>query len=365
MPFLYGKQWSKEEILSRVGNIKQLGGVTRFRFEEGTAKDVSGVMFNTGSGLQFISLIDRCLDIPIASFNNVSLCWQSCTGIHRPEYYEPEGLGWLRTFFGGLLSTCGLTAAGAPSEDQWGVHGLHGRINCIPAEDVSITNRWIDDDFEMSVEGTMREAAVFGRFLELQRRITARLGGNEFIIDDRVTNRGYLPSPFMILYHFNIGFPVLSEESELIAAARLVTPRDEEAAKGKDDYATFSSPQHDFREQVFFLDLIEDDVGTVESAIVNSSFHNAQGIGVHLAWKKSQLPFFTEWKQVGEGTYTVGMEPANCYPLGRAKEKEQGRLRVLEPGEEHRVLLKVRVLENAAQIEKVREKVAHLKQQQE
>jgi len=297
----------------------------------------------------------------MAFYKDASLCWQSCTGLHRPDFFEPAGLGWLRTFFGGLMITCGLTAAGAPSEDAAGVHGLHGRATSLPAEDVSLWNTWIGDELEMGVQGTMREAMVFGDYLELRRRITARLGVNSILINDTVTNQGYRASPFMIIYHINIGFPVLSEGSELLTASGRVIPRDKEAEKGIEQFNTFASPQPGYKEQVFLHELIEDKEGFCESALVNPGFNNGEGLGVHLIWKKEQLPYFTEWKQIGEGTYTVGMEPGNCYPLGRQTEREEGRLQTLQPGEEHHIELKISVLENNAQIEAVRTKLQKLK----
>lgn len=358
---LFGKEWDKNELLRHIGNIHQVGGVKRICFEEGSGKGVSSAMFNTGAGLTFFALIDRCLDIPIAFYKGASLCWHSCTGLHRPEFFEPAGSGWLRTFFGGLMITCGLTGAGAPSEDEAGIHGLHGRATSLPAEDVSVWNTWIGDELEMGVCGTMRESAVFGDYLELRRQVIARLGVNSILIKDTVINQGYKPSPFMIIYHVNIGFPVLDDGAELLTASRRVIPRDKEAEKGLKQFNTFDSPQPDYKEQVFFHELLEDNEGFCESALVNPSFNNGEGLGVHLRWKKAQLPYFTEWKQIGEGTYTVGMEPGNCYPLGRRTEREEGRLQILQPGEEHHIELKISVLENNEQIEALRTKLQKLK----
>jgi len=45
------------------------------------------------------------------------------------------------------------------------------------------------------------------------------------------------------------------------------------------------------------------------------------------------LPYFVEWKQVGEQDYVVGLEPATNPPDGRAKVRASGELNFLKPEE--------------------------------
>ena len=56
----------------------------------------------------------------------------------------------------------------------------------------------------------------------------------------------------------------------------------------------------------------------------------AQGVKCRLG----QLSQFTQWKMLGQGTYVLGFEPANCRVEGRAKERERGTLQNLAPQEE-------------------------------
>ena len=64
-------------------------------------------------------------------------------------------------------------------------------------------------------EGEVIQAAVFGEQLALRRRIEADLGGTALRITDTVTNTGATPCPHMLLYHCNIGFPVVDAGAEL------------------------------------------------------------------------------------------------------------------------------------------------------
>ena len=70
---------------------------------------------------------------------------RSPVGEAHPAYFEPEGTRRLRTF-GGLLTTCGLTYAGAPSTDAGEDLGLHGRVS--PARrNVHVDAEWDGDDY--------------------------------------------------------------------------------------------------------------------------------------------------------------------------------------------------------------------------
>ena len=132
----------------------------------------------------------------------------------------------------------------------------------------------------------------------------------------------------MILYHVNLGFPVLDAGSRLIAPSLTVTPRDAEAKKGKEQYASFIAPAAGYKEKVYFHDLAAPGDRAM-AAVVNP----ALGFGAYVLFKKSQLPHLIEWKQMGKGDYVVGVEPASNLVCGRDRERAEGRLRMLQPGE--------------------------------
>ncbi|MEK6571380.1 MAG: DUF4432 family protein, partial [Bacteroidota bacterium] len=176
MPTLYGKSYKREELLKRVGNVSQVGGVTLCTLQDGPEAGVRAAEFRTGSGLGFVVLLDRGMDISRAEFQGASLAWRSAAGDVHPTFYEPEGLGWLRTFEGGLVTTCGLTYLGAPCVDEGRELGLHGRISHIPARSVASGGEWTGDEYTMYVEGEMRESVVFAENVLMRRRIEAKLG---------------------------------------------------------------------------------------------------------------------------------------------------------------------------------------------
>jgi hypothetical protein len=72
----------------------------------------------TGAGLCFTVLPGRCLDIAWADYKSIGLTHITKAGVVAPQYYEKDKLGWLRTFFAGLLTTCGLFNVGWPCKDE-------------------------------------------------------------------------------------------------------------------------------------------------------------------------------------------------------------------------------------------------------
>lgn len=361
MAKLFGEEFTRERLMKRIGNVSQVGGVKTSELKDGREKGMEMIEFRTGSGFNFRVLPGRCMDISFAEYNGIPLCWCSPTGEVVPEYYKERGLGWLRSFYGGLLVTCGLCQIGQPCEDEGEELGLHGRISNIRAENVSADGEWRGDDYVMWAAGRMAEATVFGENLCLRRRIESRLGDMCFTVHDIVENLGHETVPHMILYHINGGFPVVDEGSELISASLKAVPRDEEAEKEKEQYNKFLPPTPGFKERCYYHDIQPDEEGIITVALANKRFENGQGFGFYVSYPKKELPHFVEWKMNGEGTYVVGVEPGNALVEGRSVERKEGRLQFLEPGEKREYHLTIGVLPSNKEIsaleEGIREKL--------
>lgn len=353
MAELFGRTWTRDELRQRIGDLSQLGGIRESVLQGGRAAGVRVLDVSTGSGLQFTVAVDRCLDIAAASYQGASLCWHGQAGVVHPAYYEPHGIGWLWNFFGGLLTTCGLTQVGSPNVDEGEELGQHGRIANAPAEDVRWGSDWEGDELTFWIAGTMREARLFGPDLRLHRRISTRLGARTLRIENTVENVGFTRSPLMVLFHCNMGYPLLDDGAELLIRDEQVRPRDDAAKAGLDEWGSFPGPQPGFAEQVFYHTPKAGADGRCLAAFVNRRFGGGRGLGLALRWRAAELPNFGEWKMVGQGAYVVGMEPANCHVEGRHAAREDGSLRFLEPGERQQFDLEFSVLPDGAAIDAV------------
>lgn len=353
MPQLWGREWSREELEQRVGDLSQIAGVRLVELADGKERGSRAAEVKTGSGLSFTVLIDRGLDIATAEYNGKAIAWRSMTEAAHPAFFEPEGLGWLRTFYGGLLVTCGMTYAGAPGEDQGQSYGLHGRISHTPAKNVWADAAWEGDRYRVWVRGKCQESIVFSENLLLTREISAYLGESRIFVHDIVENVGHARTEHMYLYHVNIGFPAVDDGARLLTPTRSWRPRDAEAEAGKEEWPRFQPPTFGYKEKVYFHDLATDGDGFTQTAIANP----ALGHGVYIRYPKAQMPEFIEWKMMGVRNYVVGMEPANCSVLGRAAERERGTLQFLEPGERREYRLEIGVLDSREAIEQFEQTV--------
>ena len=320
---------TKREMLKYAGDFSQLFGIKEYTIAGGKAKGVKAFDIKTGSGLEFTILPDRCLDIAGLSFNGINCSYISKTGIVAPEYYDENGVGFLRSFYAGFLTTCGLRNVGNPCDENGESFPLHGRITNTPGEEVCAKTEWIDDVPVLTISGKMREARLFGENLVLGRKITCKYGENKILIQNTVENLGFKRETLMLLFHFNMGYPLLDENVMLVTPTQRLTPRDQEAIKGEAEYHQCQSPTPDYSEQVFYHNLNSDIKGDTSVALINEKLK----LGVAIHFNKKQLFNFTQWKQMGEGEYVMGMEPCNCYVGGRVDPRNSGILEVLEPGE--------------------------------
>jgi hypothetical protein len=76
-------------------------------------------------------------------------------------------------------------------------------------------------------------------------------------------------------------------------------------------------------------------------------------LGLSIRYRPDELPYFWQWRMVGEGTYVMGLEPANCHLLGRAEERRADRLPLLAAGERRIHHLEISVLTSLEEIEKI------------
>ena len=352
---LWGRPYRRAELLERVGGLEQVAGVRLVTLGDGAERGVRVLEFRTGTGFAFDVLVDRAMDVGRCELGGRALGWQSGTGFIGPWYYEPEGLGWLRGFGGGLLTTCGVEHALFMAEDtpeqyhylpkQTESFGLHGRISYRPARLTGYGERWDGDACLLWAEGEVLQAAVFGEHLLLRRRIEARLGESRLVIRDEVENVGHDPTPHMYLYHVNVGFPVLDDGAELLVPATNPVPRGDHSVEG---YRTFHGPTPGYVEQVTEHEVKAEADGTVPVALVN----RARGLGVYELFNRNQLPNHFVWRMLGQGSYVVGIEPSTNRTAGRLDARARGELIELAPGETRVYDLELGTLDGPAAIDR-------------
>jgi Domain of unknown function (DUF4432) len=347
---LYGRQWTRSELSRYVADMDQIGGIRALTFQDGPEAGVRGLEFRTGAGLSFTVLADRAMDVGLAEINGVPVSFLTAVGYAHPAYFEAPGLNWLRSFQGGLFVTCGLDTAGFPSSDADAEFGLHGRAAALPARGLSFDTEWDGDDYVLRARGRMRQVAFHGENLQLTREITARLGENRFTIHDVVENLADRTEPHMIMYHFNTGFPLLDDGTELLVRSSRADPVNERSEAVVEIYRQVHGPRSGFEEEVLIHDTVPDADGWVSATVVNRGFRDGRGLALQIRYRKDQLPFLVQWRNFRERGYVMGVEPSNADVRGRAFNRERGTLTELAPGDRREYHLEVEVADNPVEV---------------
>ena len=105
---IFTKSYDFNELRKKIGNTAQIVGTRHYELTGGSSKGTKAIDVNTGSGLCFTIVPDRGMDISRASYKGVNLVFLTQNGEVNPAFYNPKDSEWLRSFFAGLLTTCGL-----------------------------------------------------------------------------------------------------------------------------------------------------------------------------------------------------------------------------------------------------------------
>ena len=252
----------------------------------------------TPSGLGADIALDRGGDLLRLSWKGQEVGWHSAAMAPHPwpDVEAEHGLGFLRGF-DGFLVTCGLDHHGAPAETSARaaryplrdvhVHPLHGRIAGCRAELLAKRIDWDAD--AITVDLIVRQATVFGENLELCRRYDFALGRGEVTICDVVTNRGFRPSRHGLLYHVNVGHPILVENARLHGRGWELADRLNGGASPADDH----------------VEVVEAAPSPPDGCVGLTG----GGVALSILFDAAALPITALWQAFQSGTYALGIEP--------------------------------------------------------
>ena len=307
-----------------LGDVSQLLRVNRYRMEGGFADGTRCVDIQNETGLHVTVMPDRCMDIAYLRYKGINVSYISRGGIVAPQYYDPHGNGWQRTFSGGFLTTCGLDNIGSSCNDNGVEKGLHGRLSHTPAAEFCA--KTIDDGecLKAVLSGKMNQNIMFGEKLTLFREIEVESTRSRLIIRDTVVNDAYWPQEYMLLYHFNLGYPFLSPECSVDIPSTHVEPRNRHAADYIHHVHEAQAPEIG-EEMCYYHTLPDTDEVTVKA--YNHQYH----FGCRLTFERRFLTHFVQWKNLVPGEYVMGLEPATNYVNGIAYERQNDILQTLPP----------------------------------
>ena len=360
MPDLFGESVARDDLLVRLGRLDQLAGIRLATLADGHERGIRVLEVRT-TQLSFDILLDRAFDIGRCDWRGIPVAWIGPAGAIGPWLAEQTAQGWLRSFGGGLMATCGIDHAQGPGTDKlphaYAVelateeYTQHGRIGTQPARLAGYGTTWDGDRAVFWAEGEVEQMSFYGERLVLRRRIEADLGGKAIRVRDEVQNVGHVTWTQMQLYHCNVGWPIVDDESEILVPATAVREIHDDPPG---DYRRMGKPVHYGVERVYEQEVAARPDGIVPVAVVN----RRREIGFVQRFRRDQLPIHNLWRMPAEGFYALGLEPATNRDSGRWEARARGELRTIEPGEVKQYSLDLEVLVGADEIAAVEAEVA-------
>ena len=322
----------KDEYLY-YANANQVRGVEEYSLIEGRGANMRMMHVRNGLGLELTVAVDRCLDIYRLTFKGDNMSYYSACGNVSPTYYDSRKSEMVRSFTGGFLTTCGFDNVGEVCTDNGEDLPLHGRISNQPASHAY----WVEEIDEFIINGIVKNCSLSLEKLQLHREIHVSKRKNNFYIKDTIRNIGEYETPCMVLYHMNMGYPLLSEHCELTIPSASVKGRDEFASKELDLWNNIGGPKSQRREVCYYHEFEKDGFAKIYNPVIKK--------GIEISYDAKSLPAFTQWNSFCKYDYVLGLEPGNCNPEGRVKVKAANKLKTLKEQEEVTYCINIKILE--------------------
>jgi hypothetical protein len=343
--------WSAGEWSPRT--VPQLSGdwsVTATTLVGGVSEGVQCLKVANGKTTWWI-IPTRGMGIWKAQRGELPIGWKSPVG--RPVHpafvnlAERGGLGWLNGF-NELLCRCGLAYQGPPGEDNGEKLTLHGRIANLPATKVELR---FDPTGAIEIRGVVEEKTFFGPCYHLETTYRTKVGDDRIEVTDVITNLGARSAPLMLLYHVNVGTPLLEAGAKVTVPSQDIVPRDAKSGSLGLNWNIYDPPTAGFAEDGFFFNPLANADGWCTALLESKTTHR----GFAVRFRTETLPWFTVWKNTMalEEGYVTGIEPGVNLPNLRPYERDHGRLPMIAPGKSYRCELELIIADGVEEIRRL------------
>ena len=279
----------------KISNFMQTASVRRYTLTEGVGKGLDVIDCDNGK-VRFLINVSKACDIMQFYHEGQNVSFISKNG------FSAKTEGFISRFEGGMLYTCGLDNIGAREG-----YPIHGSFHNIPAEIVSA----VCNESGITIEAVIRDTALFGKNLVLKRKIYSKIGGESVTLTDTLINEGYKEEDYCLLYHINLGYPMLDEGARITAEVDSAIPRNEWAKENQPNMFMIERPEN-VEECCYYVKMNKPEVSLINDKI---------GKKFTLKYSKDTLPCFVEWRSMVSGDYALGFEPSTTELDGFFKNK--------------------------------------------
>ncbi len=272
----------------RISNFMQIASVRRYTCTDGEERGLRFIDCDNGK-IRFVLNESKALDISQLYHRGCNISFISKNG------FTPRETHFLSRFEGGMLYTCGLDSVGVREGYEF-----HGTLHNTPAN-VTLVRC---DESGITVEAEMRASELFGKHLVLKRKIFSPIGSDSIDVTDTLENRGYKSEDYALLYHVNIGYPMLDGCATSEGETESITARTDWANQFVETLHQMEYPEANRFEYCYFLKMKKPYLSMTNKEL---------GKKFTLTWSGETLPCALYWKSMAKGDYAVGFEPSTTF----------------------------------------------------
>ncbi|MBR2861723.1 MAG: DUF4432 family protein [Clostridia bacterium] len=272
----------------KISNMLQTGFIRRYTLTDGKENGLKVIEMDNGI-LRVLLNESKALDVMQVFYEGKNMSFVSKNGFQARE------LPFLKRFEGGMVYTCGLDSVG----DRDGFEA-HGSFHSTPARVVEI----LQNDNTLLVKAITETTSLCGENLCFVRTVTLNAGESKLNINDKLINKGTKKEDFCLLYHINVGYPMLDEGVEIQGDFSQVIPRTEYSSTKMVNRAVFEAPVDNADESCFFIKNNGNYVCATNKKL---------GTRFIVTYSKETLPCFVQWNNPVTQAYALGLEPATTF----------------------------------------------------
>jgi hypothetical protein len=283
--------------MKKLGNIDQMAWIRDVTFNSGKAEGVKALLCKNEK-LSLTLLESMALDILDLSYAGNNLSFISKNGLVSRKLANTQAYDFLRSFNGGFLLTCGLDNIGNPFDNRL----VHGSLSSIPA---CITKAEVlanEDGYVLEVEGKIHDSGLFLKDIELVRNY--KIYNNRIKLTDTVRNLDFNEQDIIMMYHFNLGYPMLDDCTTIKANYSNTECRTTDCRL--EEYSIMKEPVDMCPEEVF--------IHSISDKHADILIQNPRlGQNVRFNYSTGNLKYLTEWKSMRSRDYALGIEPSTSH----------------------------------------------------
>ena len=267
-----------------ISNLSEIAYLRRYTYSAGRESGVEVIECDNGK-IRFLLNVSCALDIIQLWHGGTNVSFISKNGFSVKHTAFPS------RFEGGMLYTCGLDSIGG--REGYETHGtFHEKY-------ATVTRAECTED-AICVEGYIRDTELFGKNLVIKRKIYTEIGSESVTLEDTVINEGARVENYCVLYHVNLGYPMIDEGARIEADVKFCEPRTAYADSCLSTAFLIEAPLPCREETCYYLTLSEKRVGVVNEKL---------GKKFTLTFDGEDLTDFIEWKSMAIGDFALGLEP--------------------------------------------------------